>query len=129
MVETDWTHVGQIIRKPSGANEHQLSYFASKDMGVSHTLSRCFFWNENILWKEDLTDRKVTVVLCERDLIVDTKTVREYLAGEGKWEDTLQMSNNLDVLWFEGIDHAQVFDRMGDRKRLLSVLRRYCDES
>lgn len=98
-------------------------------MGVAHTLSRCFFWNENILWKEDLTDRKVTVVLCGRDLIVDTKTVRAYLAGEGKWEDTLRTSNNLDVLWFEGIDHAQVFDKMVDRKRLISVLRRYCNES
>lgn len=98
-------------------------------MGVAHTLSRCFFWNENILWKEDLTNRKVTVVLSERDLIVDTRTVRAYLAGEGKWEGTLQASNNPDILWFEGIDHAQVFDKWVDRKKLIDVLRRYCNKS
>lgn len=67
-------------RPPKRANEHQLYYFASMDMGVSHTLSRHFFWNENILWKKDLGDRKVTVSLAGRDLIVSTESVGTYLA-------------------------------------------------
>ncbi|KAE8449498.1 hypothetical protein EG329_008106 [Mollisiaceae sp. DMI_Dod_QoI] len=69
-------------RKPKQANEHQLYYFASMDMGVSHTLSRHFFWNENVLWKKDLVDRKVTVSLGGRDLIVNTEAVGKYLAQQ-----------------------------------------------
>ncbi|KAF4630681.1 hypothetical protein G7Y89_g7452 [Cudoniella acicularis] len=71
-------------RKPSGANEHQLYYFASMDMGVSHTLSRHFFWNENVLWKQDLKGRKTTVSLSGRDLIVDTEAVGRYLSDQPK---------------------------------------------
>ncbi|KAG7100586.1 hypothetical protein HYQ44_019938 [Verticillium longisporum] len=47
-------------RKPTHANEHLLSYFGAKDMGTSHTLFRRFFWAENILWKEDIQDHRVS---------------------------------------------------------------------
>ncbi|KAI9732704.1 MAG: hypothetical protein M1818_007438 [Claussenomyces sp. TS43310] len=67
-------------RKPQKANEHQLYYFASMDMGVSHTLSRHFFWSENILWKKDIEGHNVTVCLSGKDLIVDTEAVGTYLA-------------------------------------------------
>ena len=69
-------------RQPKEANEHQLYYFASMDMGVSHTLSRHFFWNENVLWKEDLEGRRVTVSLGGRDLIVNTEAVGKYLTED-----------------------------------------------
>lgn len=69
-------------RRPERANEHQLYYFASMDMGVSHTLARRFFWNENVLWKRDLGGRKVTVSLGGRDLIVNTEAVARYLSSK-----------------------------------------------
>ncbi|KAK4653850.1 hypothetical protein QC762_511350 [Podospora pseudocomata] len=78
-------------RQPAKANEWQLWYFASTDLGVGEGLGRYFFWRENILWREDLTTtttqrRKVAVVLSGRDLIVDTGTVAKYLAcEEGDW--------------------------------------------
>jgi pimeloyl-ACP methyl ester carboxylesterase len=68
-------------RKPQRANEHQLYYFASMDMGVSHSLSRCFFWCENVLWKNDIGHRPVTVSLAGQDLIVNTRAVGDYLAS------------------------------------------------
>jgi pimeloyl-ACP methyl ester carboxylesterase len=71
-------------RKPKHANEHQLYYFASMDMGVSHTLSRHFFWNENVLWKKDLEGRRTTVSLGGRDLIVATEAVGRYLSDQPK---------------------------------------------
>ncbi|TVY55684.1 hypothetical protein LCER1_G002760 [Lachnellula cervina] len=71
-------------RKPKRANEHQLYYFASMDMGVSHTLSRHFFWNENVLWKKDLVGRKTTVSLGGKDLIVNTEAVGRYLSDQPK---------------------------------------------
>lgn len=120
-------------RQPVRANEYQLWYFGSKDMGVAHTLSRRFFWSENILWKHDLTGRLVTVVLCGKDLIVDTEAVGRYLKGSSvtskgseAWKTEPWKGADLDILWFQGLDHAQVFDFQRHRDRLLKVTRAYC---
>ncbi|KAH7111282.1 hypothetical protein B0J11DRAFT_562554 [Dendryphion nanum] len=127
----DWAN--PICRKPTRANEHQLYYFASKDMGVSHTLFRRFFWSQNILWKEDIRNRRVTVVLGGKDLIVDTKVVKEYLTGnesvnqeKGSWQKREWKGDGLDVLWFPELDHGQVFDKKSTRARLVNVVRIYC---
>ena len=103
-----------MIRQPKLANEWQLWYFASKDAGVVHTLSRCFFWSENILWKEDIADHPTSVFLSERDLIVDTPSVRAYLSGRAE-DGKLEPSNsgedeNPRVVWCTDLDHGQVFD-------------------
>jgi hypothetical protein len=82
-------------RKPQRANEHQLYYFASMDMGVSHTLSRHFFWSENILWKEDLDGRNVTVSLSGKDLIVDTESVGRYMTSSNVPWTTSSTSSSL----------------------------------
>jgi hypothetical protein len=102
-------------------------------MGVSHTLSRRFFWSQNILWKEDIGHRCVTVVLGGKDLIVDTKAVRNYLAGTGNktsekdgWEEGVWKGDGLDLIWFEELDHGQVFDKKQTRERLVCAVRRYC---
>lgn len=124
-----------VCRKPRRANEHQLTYFASKDMGVSHTLSRRFFWSENILWKENIQRRRVTVVLGGKDPIVDTEVVGKYLTGAdngsretGIWKEGIWKGDGLDVLWFRELDHMQVFYKKKTRGRLVDVVRRYCTE-
>jgi pimeloyl-ACP methyl ester carboxylesterase len=121
-----------ICRKPKRANEYQLHYFASKDMGVSHTLFRRFFWHDNILWKEDICNRRVTVVLGEKDLIVDTEAVGAYLADKvvagrekGSWKEGVWKEDGWNVLWFRGLDHAQVFDKKSTRGKLVDIVRRY----
>ncbi|RKU41296.1 hypothetical protein DL546_002530 [Coniochaeta pulveracea] len=80
-------------RPPRTANEWQLWFFASMDVGVAEGLGRHFFWRENEVWKEELVGqgsgalengkRKVAVCLGGRDLIVDTHTVAKYLARRG----------------------------------------------
>ena len=50
------------------------------DSGVAHTLARHFFWNENVLWKKDVGERKLTVSLGGRDLIVNTEAVGRYMS-------------------------------------------------
>jgi hypothetical protein len=104
-------------------------------MGVAHTLSRRFYWAENILWKEDLQNRRVAVSLAERDLIVDTQAIGAYLTGaddwaletkgwkDGIWKD----GGGLEVLWFQELDHAQVFDKERTRRMLVEVVRRFSD--
>ncbi|KAH7118265.1 hypothetical protein B0J13DRAFT_458337, partial [Dactylonectria estremocensis] len=124
-----------ICRKPTQANEHLLSYFGSKDMGVSHTLFRRFFWADNILWKEDIQGHCVTVVLASSDIIVNTKAIGAYLTGAddwiletSHWEDGIWKGNGLDVLWFQDLDHGQVFDTRRMRGRLVNIVRRFCVE-
>lgn len=102
-------------------------------MGISHTLFRRFFWAENILWKEDTRGHHVTVALAEKDLIVDTKAVATYLTGGkeknlamGGWEDGIWKGDELDVLWFQEIDHAQVFDRKETKVKLVDIVQKYC---
>ena len=118
-------------RRPRGANEHQLWYFASTDIGVAHTLARNFFWAENILWKEDLRGRNVTVSLGGRDLIVDTEAVGKYISGvdlkseERAWKDAEWKGRGVETLWWPTADHAQVFERPEGRAKLASVLREY----
>lgn len=124
-------------RNPHSANEHQLNYFASKDMGVAHSLSRHFFWQENILWKHELNGRRVTVSLSGRDLIVDTKSVANYLTKDGAVLDTDDSTpsapnknswrpEGLNVVWFSDLDHSQVFDRRHNRTRIGDITRSYC---
>ncbi|KAI1314206.1 hypothetical protein F5Y03DRAFT_5496 [Xylaria venustula] len=157
-------------REPRKANEHLLWYFASMDPGVAHCLGRHFFWKDNIAWKEDLTQiqeqsptdgqtdvtapskkkgvRKVAVCLAERDLIVDTRTVLQYLANDGDCMSTNGgpgtngsidtrypiaeprgdpfERNGIEVEWFDGLDHAQVFDGKDSSARLAAVTRRAC---
>lgn len=119
------------VRKPRGANEHQLYWFASTDMMVAHTLARHFFWAQNILWTEDLRKHDVTVSLGGRDLIVDTETVGKYLNGvdlksEDKgWKNHSWKGHGIDTIWWPTADHAQVFERRDGRAKLAQVLREY----
>jgi pimeloyl-ACP methyl ester carboxylesterase len=119
-------------RQPRTANEHQLYWFASRDMMVAHTLARHFFWAHNLLWKEDLRGRDVTVSLGGKDLIVDTETVGKYLNGvdlkseDGSWKNKEWKSSGLHTLWWPTVDHAQVFERKDGRAKLAQVLREYC---
>ena len=130
-------------RSPRKANEHQLYYFASTDIAVANTLGRHFFWTDNILWKEDIRDCKVTVALSGRDLIVNTQAVGKYLAedepgyerfltedesGSGEidaWKESSWKGEGLDILWFEDVDHAQVFEKARHYRRLVEVVRSY----
>ena len=151
-------------RQPVRANEHQLWYFGSKDMGVAHSLARRFFWSQNIVWKEDLgleeeneeEGRNVTVVLSGKDLIVDTDAVRRYLTASfsegrvandqaacmanrngkarithigkedtGAWTGGRCKGSGLEVLWFEHLDHAQVFDFEKTRESVVKAIALY----
>jgi pimeloyl-ACP methyl ester carboxylesterase len=139
------------VRKPKHANEWRLWYFASKDPGVAHTLGRHFHWSQNILWRSRIEElvqggMKMTVSLARRDLIVDTEAVGRYLMEKkapesavngdvkeqsGKEEDDLWKKRpwkgeGLEILWWDTLDHAQVFDEKATRAKLINVLVEYC---
>ncbi|KXJ86894.1 hypothetical protein Micbo1qcDRAFT_152426 [Microdochium bolleyi] len=140
-------------RQPKRANEWMLWYFASMDPGVAHCLGRHFHWKESIAWTEDLlsipsgsgTDarkRRVAVCLAEKDLIVDTLAVARYLMADDKWwppsatlmavagsqrkEADLVSRGGIEVAWFPGLDHAQVFDSASTVQQICRLVQRHC---
>ena len=126
-----------IYRPHRKASEHQLHYFASTDMGTAHTLMRRMFWSESILWKEDIEGRKITIILSEKDIIVDAEAVGRYLTRargvramddhrSDQWKRWAWKGEGMDVLWFKGLNHAEVFDTKADRETLIRVLMDYC---
>ncbi|KAJ6500717.1 hypothetical protein C8R45DRAFT_78955 [Mycena sanguinolenta] len=119
------------------ANEWQLWYFASRDADVARVLGRCFFWEEGCIWREDLQrfsaegDRRVSVVLGGGDQIVPSAAVRDYLTADevvewtpagGGSERWVSGTEQLEVLWFPGLDHATVFETKERRKVLIQAL-------
>jgi hypothetical protein len=93
-----------LYRQPSTANEWQLWYFASRDADVARVLGRHFFWQECVLWKEDILPSpppiptpnggasshsspsqkwsgSVAVSLSGKDQIVASSKVWSYLTG------------------------------------------------
>lgn len=143
------------VRPPVRANEWQLWYFASKDPQIAHTLGRHFFWSENVLWRDQIDhlminhNMRLTASLSSDDLIVNTNAVRAYLAerdlpdpvlvedvpGQKKMQlqthstdtekTTKWRGSGLEVLWWDGYDHAGVFDLKQDRAKLVDVLVEY----
>ncbi|KAG0635157.1 hypothetical protein HOY80DRAFT_1025266 [Tuber brumale] len=123
-----------VHRAPNTANEWQLQYFASRDPDVAHSLSRHFFWAENILWKEELTGRKAGVVISGNDLIVDAPECWRYLTGRDRTKDE---SGNVvwtdgeggsTVIWCEGLDHAQVFDTQASRRLVVTLVKEFVED-
>jgi hypothetical protein len=126
------------VRTPKFANEWLLWYFGSKDMGVAHTLSRTFFWSQNILWKEDLIVHRATVFLSGKDSIINAPQVRRYLQDPGEHdpgneEVTYPEQSGpappepgcVEVVWCATLDHGDVFDLAAWRERLkLEILRK-----
>lgn len=107
---------------------------------MAHTLSRTFFWSENILWKEDLLSHHATVFLSGKDSIINASQVRGYLediekhhediiAGPGETDNQdvhcPSMRGSLDVVWCADLDHGQIFDLRAWRERLkLEILKK-----
>ncbi|KAF8550891.1 hypothetical protein OG21DRAFT_1418930 [Imleria badia] len=116
-----------VYRSPQNANEWQLWYFASRDPDVSRTLSRHFFWAENVLWKEDLRDMVVAVALSGQDQVVNAEAVRKYLTEEDE-EMAYWRGGRLEVLYYPELDHAMIFDSKKSWGRLIPVLDRFVRE-
>lgn len=110
-----------VYRTPKTANEWQLWYFASRDPDISRALARHFFWSQNILFKEDVQDHRLGVVISGRDQIVDAKEVKNYLTEsedmDFKWE-----KDKLQLLYYPDLDHAQVFDTKERRRPMVEII-------
>lgn len=124
-------------RPPQSASEHPLYYFASTDIGAAHTLARRLSWPDSILWKGDLKGRRWTIMLSEIDIIVAAEQIGMYLTRPegvkalddhregGEWKTTKWTGGELDVIWLEWLNHAEVFDTERDRKMVIDIAMNY----
>jgi len=124
-----------LYRLPRKASEWQLQYFASTDMCVAHTITRRFDWTNNVLWKDDMKGRTITIALASEDIILDPFALHDYLLSDDelaarshKPRDLLRNhhSSGLDVVWFDGINHSEMFDKAEHWQPLVTVLHSYC---
>ncbi|KAH7880325.1 uncharacterized protein C8R40DRAFT_1032949 [Lentinula edodes] len=119
-----------LYRPPRAANEWQLWYFASRDPDIAYVLGRCFFWAENVLWREDLGLDSGLDSESGKDQIIPAPLVRLYLTREDdvkpRWESQSQSHNRkLEVLYYPDLDHATVFDTKERRRGMVEVLGRF----
>ena len=82
------------------------------------------------MWKEDLLGHRCSVFLAEKDSIINSPMVREYLErdasmngnGNGSCivrdQQKVKSESALKVVWCSGLDHGQVFDLQDWRNRL-----------
>lgn len=134
-----------LYHDPRKASEWQLHYFACTDMCVAHTITRRFDWSENVMWKEDMRGRVMTVALADEDIIMDTFALREYLVdddvlntrahnarellqkeGIGRYHRSKEDERGVDIIWYDGLNHAEIWDSAKDWRPLVEILHRYC---
>ncbi len=77
-----------------------MYYFVCREMGISHVVSRHFWWTQNNLYIEQLrscSDKKLPtyVLLGGRDCIVNAHLVKDYLTNY-----------NIDYYWAPNISHG-----------------------
>ncbi|EER17363.1 hypothetical protein Pmar_PMAR022308 [Perkinsus marinus ATCC 50983] len=58
------------------------TYFSLRELYTVHTFCRNFFWEENILWPEDLREVPTHITLCGGDFIAPVHSTRNLLGVE-----------------------------------------------
>jgi hypothetical protein len=73
------------------------------------------------------------VVLAGKDSVIDTRAIRAYLLGSESWaseqvesSDPSKKSGQMDVVWFEDLDHGQVFDHKKTRNSVVEIVQMFC---
>lgn len=127
-----------LYRRPRKASEWQLHYFISTDMCIAHSITRRFDWSKNVLWKDEMRGRTMTIALAGEDIIIDPFVLQHYLMSDKdlkprayKAKDVPHAGRNhdrkgLDIVWFDGINHSEMFDRAKDWMPLVTILHSYC---
>lgn len=112
-----------IYRQPRTPLELFIQYFAARELFIAHSLSRNFFWFENILWAEQLGDTPTLVVLSGQDAIVPAHSVLRYLTAFKKQRSV----STLRVLWFPDLGHGDflfsAYDAVVRELSLLAVMK------
>ncbi|CAE7824240.1 CYP704C1 [Symbiodinium sp. CCMP2456] len=92
-----------MYRRPETPTQLLMHYFVARELFIAHSLSRNFFWYQNLLWPEELV-MPTLVMLSGEDSIVPAHSVRRYLTG---WLQQ-QSTDTLRLLWFPNLGHGEM---------------------
>ncbi|CAE7947142.1 ANKRD54 [Symbiodinium sp. KB8] len=92
-----------MYRRPETPTQLLMHYFVARELFIAHSLSRNFFWYQNLLWPEELV-MPTLVMLSGEDSIVPAHSVRRYLTG---WLQQ-QSTDALRLLWFPNLGHGEM---------------------
>ncbi|KAI0926716.1 hypothetical protein AcV5_007432 [Taiwanofungus camphoratus] len=120
----DLTH-NFIYRTPRSTNQWKFWYFACRDPDIARAVQRNWHMPENVLWREDLVGRQVTVVLAERDHLINTEEIWKYLTSRADDPEYRWQHDGLEVLYLSGIDHGEMFETAAWRKPMIQVMSRF----
>mmetsp|Transcript_41060 Transcript_41060/g.113097 ORF Transcript_41060/g.113097 Transcript_41060/m.113097 type:complete len:639 (-) Transcript_41060:65-1981(-) len=93
-----------LYKRPSTPAELVSNFFVARELFIANSLSRNFFWFNNLLWPEDVTMPSL-VALSGEDNIVPAHSIRRYLTA-------YKARHNLDrmeLLWFPNNCHGECF--------------------
>lgn len=92
-----------MYRAPQTPTQLLTHYFVARELYIAHSLSRNFFWYQNLLWPEEVT-MPALVVLSGFDSIVPAHSVRRYLMA---YKHKHELSR-LRMLWFPQMGHGEI---------------------
>ncbi|KAK5696754.1 hypothetical protein LTR97_008058 [Elasticomyces elasticus] len=135
-----WVQMGDVAhnftaRVPKSASEIQLHYFACTDIGAAHAVTRRFPWTENVLFKTEMKRRQFGIVLGGRDIIMAAGRCRDYILEDFAAHEIsseifkggeIVRTKEMEMLWFDGLNHAEAFVFREERQKVVDMVWRYC---
>eukprot|EP01102_Stenamoeba_stenopodia_P004439 TRINITY_DN14748_c0_g1_i1.p1 TRINITY_DN14748_c0_g1~~TRINITY_DN14748_c0_g1_i1.p1 ORF type:complete len:576 (+),score=138.02 TRINITY_DN14748_c0_g1_i1:274-2001(+) len=106
-----------VYKKPETAMELLRDYFVTKELYIANSLSKRFVWFHNVLWADQLTRGRTTVILSSNDDIVPSSKVQQYLISSA-----VQNQKKVDVIWLPETTHAGcLFSEVSKRKVVCAI--------
>jgi len=103
---------------PCSTIEHVIDFFMAKDIYIGSTITRHFWWWENILWVEEIPSRlrgSMSVFLSGRDFIVPSRQVLKHLQAQG-----------IGCGWWAESDHAGFLVSQNHIQQVLDSINNGC---
>ncbi|RHZ80313.1 hypothetical protein Glove_137g71 [Diversispora epigaea] len=106
-----------VYRNPTAANEHFISFLASRELYISNFFSRHFHWYQCILFAKprNLLPANTYIYLSEHDNIVPTSDVHRYL-----------VKNNVNANIMKGLDHGCYLFHSKSVNRIINDIEKCC---
>jgi pimeloyl-ACP methyl ester carboxylesterase len=139
-----------FVKEPKEANELQLWWAAQTEPDIAFTLTRRFCWHDHVVWREDLMDKPTTIVIGEKDCIVNSDAIASYITkgvpeadaasivtkpdltwnweDREKWKRSIEewKGEGLELFWMEGYDHGQAFLSPKMLSKLVNIFEKIC---
>jgi pimeloyl-ACP methyl ester carboxylesterase len=106
-----------IYRKPTSLMEWLILIVASRELTISHTLHRNFWWYNNVLYLDQIPNNiGVIVGIAGGDEVLNAESVYEYteICSQYREQDKSLQQDGKEVasiirLFWEGMSHGQLF--------------------